>query len=78
LNETTKKEAETQISKRKSFEEGDDFIVRDYSTTDKNKWMQGNIILKIEKWMYKVNVKGNTVRRHMNQIRNYSKKQLEV
>jgi hypothetical protein len=78
LNETTKKEAETQISKRKSFEEGDDFIVRDYSTTDKNKWMQGNIILKIEKWMYKVNVKGNTVRRHMNQIRNYPKKQLEV
>jgi transposase InsO family protein len=34
-NETTKEEAVTQISKRKLFEEG--FIIRDYSTTDKNK-----------------------------------------
>jgi hypothetical protein len=36
-NETTKEETITQISKRKSFEEGDDVIARDYSTTDKNK-----------------------------------------
>jgi hypothetical protein len=34
-NETTKEEAVTQISKRKLFEEG--FIIRDYSTADKNK-----------------------------------------
>jgi hypothetical protein len=45
LNETTKdEEAVTLISKRKSFQERDDVIVRDYSTTDQNKWMQGNII----------------------------------
>jgi hypothetical protein len=35
-NETTKEEAVTQISKRQSYREGDDVIVRDYSTTDKN------------------------------------------
>jgi hypothetical protein len=42
----TKEEAVIQISKRKSFEKGDDVIVRDYSTTDQNKWMQGNMIRK--------------------------------
>jgi hypothetical protein len=35
-NKTMKEEAVTQISKRKSFEEGNAVIVRDYSTTKKN------------------------------------------
>jgi tRNA G37 N-methylase TrmD len=34
-NKTMKEEAVTQISKRKSFEEGNAVIVRDYSTTKK-------------------------------------------
>jgi hypothetical protein len=63
LNETMKEEAATQISKHKSFEEGDDA-------------MEGNTTRKMGIRMYKVNVKSITVRRHMNQMRSYSKKPL--
>jgi hypothetical protein len=36
--------------------------------------MEGNTIRKMGEWMYKFNLKSNTVQRHINQIRSYSKK----